>query len=238
MGVITLALIASGHWTDSERRSRSGSSSPARSRSRWAPTSAAGGSSAPSARAWSRSAHRRAWPPRARRPPSSSPPATSASRCRRPRSPPGSILGSGLGRPGAQVRWASRRPDGGRLVHHHADGRRSPARSMWWISDLIGGIGGALVIVAILIALSFYMWLALAPRAHHLGERQRRVGRDAGVAHAGLGLRRQHHVEPFLRSRLQGGRVGPDPRAPDCPRSSPWGSARRSSRATRGAPRR
>ncbi len=69
----------------------------------------------------------------------------------------GSILGSGLGRPGAQVRWAV----AGRMVVAWC--LTMPMAGLtgavtWWISDAIGGIGGALVIVAILIGLSFSMW--------------------------------------------------------------------------------
>ncbi len=40
----------------------------------------------------------------------------------------GSILGSGVGKPGAKVRWSHRRPDGRGLAHHPARGRRSSAR--------------------------------------------------------------------------------------------------------------
>jgi PiT family inorganic phosphate transporter len=29
----------------------------------------------------------------------------------------------------------------------------------WWISDVVGGVAGALVIVTILVALSAYMWM-------------------------------------------------------------------------------
>ena len=79
MGVITLALIASGHWN-----STTGIPFWVKVVCALAPTSAAGGSSAPSARAWSRSRPRRASPRRPRPPPSSWCRATSASRCRRP----------------------------------------------------------------------------------------------------------------------------------------------------------
>ena len=87
------------------RRSRSGSRPPAPWPSPPAPTSAAGGSSARSARAWSRSPRRRAWPPRPPRPRSSCPPATSAWRCRPPTWPPAPSSGTGVGKKGAAVRW-------------------------------------------------------------------------------------------------------------------------------------
>ena len=69
----------------------------------------------------------------------------------------GSILGSGVGRPGAQVRWAV----AGRMVVAWCF--TMPMAGLtgavtWWISDIVGGTAGALVIVAILIGLSFYMW--------------------------------------------------------------------------------
>ena len=69
----------------------------------------------------------------------------------------GSILGSGVGRPGAEVRWAV----AGRMVVAWCltmPMAGLTGAAMWWISDLVGGTAGALVIVAILIALSFYMW--------------------------------------------------------------------------------
>ncbi|AHH19593.1 putative low-affinity inorganic phosphate transporter [Nocardia nova SH22a] len=70
----------------------------------------------------------------------------------------GSILGTGLGKPGAEVRWG-------------VLGRMSVAwlftlplaglvgAACWWIADLIGGLGGVLVDFALLIALSGYMYL-------------------------------------------------------------------------------
>jgi PiT family inorganic phosphate transporter len=69
----------------------------------------------------------------------------------------GSILGSGLGRPGAAVRWAV----AGRMVVAWVI--TMPFAGVagaltWWISDLVGGVGGALVIVALLLALSGYLW--------------------------------------------------------------------------------
>jgi PiT family inorganic phosphate transporter len=70
----------------------------------------------------------------------------------------GSILGSGLGRPGAQVRWAV----AGRMVVAWC--LTLPMAGLtgaviWWISDIIGGTGGALLIMALLLAFSFFMWV-------------------------------------------------------------------------------
>ena len=76
----------------------------------------------------------------------------------------GSVLGSGLGRPGALVRWNV----AGRMVVAWV--LTMPAAGlvgavMWWIADLVGGTAGAIVIVALLVAFSFFMWLRskLAP---------------------------------------------------------------------------
>ncbi|BCJ45869.1 phosphate transporter [Actinoplanes ianthinogenes] len=69
----------------------------------------------------------------------------------------GSILGSGVGKPGAKVRW----PVAGRMVSAWVI--TLPAAGlvgalMWWISDLIGGLAGALTIFAILIVLAALMY--------------------------------------------------------------------------------
>ncbi|AEV82987.1 inorganic phosphate transporter [Actinoplanes sp. SE50] len=70
----------------------------------------------------------------------------------------GSILGSGVGKPGARVRWAV----AGRMVA--AWSITLPAAAlvgavMWWLGDLVGGLGGALLIFAVLVALSVFMYL-------------------------------------------------------------------------------
>jgi PiT family inorganic phosphate transporter len=71
----------------------------------------------------------------------------------------GSILGSGVGRPGAQVRWRV----AGRLVAAWLI--TLPAAGvvgavMWWLGDLLGGgLTGGLVIFAILVALAGFMYL-------------------------------------------------------------------------------
>ncbi|MCO8271169.1 inorganic phosphate transporter [Actinoplanes sp. TRM 88003] len=69
----------------------------------------------------------------------------------------GSILGSGVGKPGAQVRWRV----AGRMVAAWLITLPSAAvvgALMWYIGDLIGGLGGALVIFLILLAAAGYMY--------------------------------------------------------------------------------
>lgn len=70
----------------------------------------------------------------------------------------GSILGTGIGRPGAEVRWGV----AGRMVAAWLI--TLPAAGIvgaltWWIGHLVGGIGGALVVFGILLALASYMWM-------------------------------------------------------------------------------
>ena len=80
----------------------------------------------------------------------------------------GSILGTGVGRRGATVRWAvAGRMALAWLITLPAAGLVGAV--MWWIGDLVGGAGGAVVIVAVLIALSTYMYLRSRkePVGHH-----------------------------------------------------------------------
>ncbi|WP_063038278.1 inorganic phosphate transporter [Nocardia pseudovaccinii] len=70
----------------------------------------------------------------------------------------GSILGTGLGKPGAEVRWGVM----GRMVVAWLF--TLPLAGLvgavcWWIADLVGGLGGVLIDFAILIAMSAYMYL-------------------------------------------------------------------------------
>jgi PiT family inorganic phosphate transporter len=70
----------------------------------------------------------------------------------------GSVLGSGVGRPAAEVRWRV----AGRMVLAWLI--TLPAAGvvgalMWWIGDLVGGLAGALTVVALLIAAATGMWL-------------------------------------------------------------------------------
>jgi len=69
----------------------------------------------------------------------------------------GSILGTGLGRPGAIVRWSV----AGRMVLAWLI--TLPASAvvggvMWWIGHLIGGLAGAIVVFLILLALAAFMY--------------------------------------------------------------------------------
>jgi inorganic phosphate transporter, PiT family len=69
----------------------------------------------------------------------------------------GSILGTGLGRPGAVVRW----PVAGRMLVAWCITLPSAAvvgAVMWWVGHLVGGIAGGVVITGILVALSVWMY--------------------------------------------------------------------------------
>jgi PiT family inorganic phosphate transporter len=70
----------------------------------------------------------------------------------------GSILGSGVGKPGAQVRWRV----AGRMVAAWLITLPAAAvvgAVMWWIGNLFGGLFGAIVVFVILLALAGYMYL-------------------------------------------------------------------------------
>ena len=70
----------------------------------------------------------------------------------------GSILGSGVGRPGAQVRWKV----AGRMIAAWLVTLPAAAvvgAVMWWIGHLIGGLAGALAVFVVLLGLAAYMWL-------------------------------------------------------------------------------
>ncbi|MET7426514.1 inorganic phosphate transporter [Dactylosporangium sp. NPDC005555] len=70
----------------------------------------------------------------------------------------GSILGSGVGRPGALVRWAV----AGRMVAAWLITLPAAAivgALMWWIGDGIGGLAGAVVIFVLLLAAAASMYL-------------------------------------------------------------------------------
>jgi inorganic phosphate transporter, PiT family len=69
----------------------------------------------------------------------------------------GSVLGSGVGRPGGHVRWRI----AGRLVAAWLI--TLPAAGVvgavtWWIGHLVGGVAGAIVVVALLIVAAGGMW--------------------------------------------------------------------------------
>ena len=70
----------------------------------------------------------------------------------------GSILGSGVGRPGALVRWAV----AGRMVAAWLITLPAAAvvgALMWWLGNGVGGLGGAVVIFVVLLAAAAFMYL-------------------------------------------------------------------------------
>jgi PiT family inorganic phosphate transporter len=70
----------------------------------------------------------------------------------------GSVLGSGLGGPGASVRWrVAGRMVAAWLITLPAAGVVGAV--MWWIGHLFGGLAGALIVFALLIAASVAAWL-------------------------------------------------------------------------------
>jgi PiT family inorganic phosphate transporter len=69
----------------------------------------------------------------------------------------GSILGSGVGKPGAQVRWRV----AGRMVAAWLITLPAAAvvgAVMWWIGHLFGNLGGAIVVFVILLAFAGFMF--------------------------------------------------------------------------------
>ncbi|GAA0579556.1 inorganic phosphate transporter [Paractinoplanes ferrugineus] len=80
----------------------------------------------------------------------------------------GSILGSGVGKPGAQVRWRV----AGRMVAAWLITLPAAAvvgAIMWFLGDLIGGLGGAILIFVLLLsAAGFMYWRSRKePVGHH-----------------------------------------------------------------------
>ncbi|MEU4691547.1 inorganic phosphate transporter [Actinoplanes sp. NPDC023714] len=80
----------------------------------------------------------------------------------------GSILGSGVGRPGARVRWAV----AGRMVTAWLI--TLPAAGlvgalMWFVADLVGGVAGAVTVFVLMLAAAAVMWQLSrrAPIDHH-----------------------------------------------------------------------
>jgi PiT family inorganic phosphate transporter len=69
----------------------------------------------------------------------------------------GSILGTGLGRPGGAVRWGV----AGRMVVAWCitlPAAGTVGAAMWWIGHVTGGLAGGLLVVAILVALAAWMF--------------------------------------------------------------------------------
>ena len=90
----------------------------------------------------------------------------------------GSILGTGLGRPGAAVRWGV----AGRMLVAWCITLPSAAvvgAVMWWIGHLVGGIAGGIVIVGHLGRPGGLDVLPFAGDRRRLQQRQRRMGGDA-----------------------------------------------------------
>ena len=80
----------------------------------------------------------------------------------------GSILGSGVGKPGAQVRWrVAGRMVSAWLITLPAAGLVGAI--MWYIGDALGGVAGAIVIFVILLAAAGYMYMRSRkePVGHH-----------------------------------------------------------------------
>jgi PiT family inorganic phosphate transporter len=80
----------------------------------------------------------------------------------------GSILGAGVGLPGAEVRWRV----AGRMVAAWLITLPASAlvgAAMWWIGNLIGGVGGAAVIVLVLlvVAITVYVRSRRTPIDHN-----------------------------------------------------------------------
>jgi PiT family inorganic phosphate transporter len=70
----------------------------------------------------------------------------------------GSVLGSGVGRPGAQVRWrVAGRMIGAWMITLPSAG--IVGALMWWIGHLFGGLAGALVVFFLLVGAAAGMWL-------------------------------------------------------------------------------
>ncbi len=80
----------------------------------------------------------------------------------------GSILGSGVGRPGAQVRWSVAL----RMVAAWLITLPSAAlvgAAMWFVGHLVGGVGGPIVVFVILVALATFMYLRSRRQPVHAG---------------------------------------------------------------------
>ena len=168
MGIITLALIADGSlhagakaptWVIVVLRHR---------HQRSAPTSAAGGSSAPSARAWSRSRRRRAWPPSR----SSAAAILLASHFGYSLSTThvatGSILGTGIGKKGAEVRWGV----AGRMAIAWVF--TLPMAGLvgagtYGVAYLIGGSAGVVILFVALVAICGAIFAASRKNPVHAG---------------------------------------------------------------------
>jgi inorganic phosphate transporter, PiT family len=80
----------------------------------------------------------------------------------------GSILGSGVGRPGATVRWRI----AGRMVMAWLitlPAAGAVGAAMWWLGDLLGGYAGPIVVFVILLALAAFMYTRSKLQPVHAG---------------------------------------------------------------------
>lgn len=107
----------------------------------------------------------------------------------------GSILGSGIGRPGAKVRWHI----AGRMLAAWAITLPCAglvAAVVWWIGHTIGGASGAIAIFLLLVAMSSWMWLRA--RRTPVGAHNVNDDWEPDVAPVGS-LPHDHHAETGAR---------------------------------------
>ena len=71
----------------------------------------------------------------------------------------GSILGTGIGRKGAEVRWGVAGRIGRSLADHIAVGAAVVGAICWALAHLVGGLAGVLVVFAALIAFAIFMYI-------------------------------------------------------------------------------
>ena len=198
---------------------------------RWAPTSAAGGSSAPWARASSRSSRRRAWPPSRLRPQSFCCPAHFGYALSTTQVCTGSVLGSGVGKPGAEVRWGvAGRMAVAWLVTLPSAGLVGAVT--YWIVHVIGGYAGAIIGFSLLVAVSAAIYMrSRKVKVDHKNvnddwEGSLTAGLDAddskpsakvGAGPGAVRLRRRHRYCEERRCTTMGSATGSTTRPPEDP---------------------
>ncbi|AEV86244.1 inorganic phosphate transporter [Actinoplanes sp. SE50] len=128
----------------------------------------------------------------------------------------GSVLGSGLGRPGGAVRWAV----AGRMVAAWLITLPAAAvigAAMWWIGHLIGGVPGAVVVFLLLVAASVAMWLR--SRAHHVSSENVNDDWDTSSPAAPADAAVVLAADPEAPAILLGADPASDVKVPDSPAS-------------------
>jgi len=101
----------------------------------------------------------------------------------------GSILGTGLGRKGAQVRWnVALRMVAAWLITLPA--AAVVGAVMWWLGHLVGGVAGAVVVFLVLVALASYIYARSRKQPVHSGN----VNDEWEAQPASEGARRQKEV--------------------------------------------